>query len=151
MPLCIIRLFQNAGYRIFWRSIVVIPRANGATSSVDTFSFVVAGCGQMKTVVKTRPGKVCFSVEPVQTCAPGCMGDSNKDEEDYMFVKRVPFHCIPEDSSLASRLLEDAESRVLTEIRQKPANDWFALPNADRCNVSGGPIRRVAYARGEIY
>jgi hypothetical protein len=87
-------------------------------------------CGQLKTIVKFRPGKVCFSVDPVEVCPPWCNAgqDDQDDSAEHEMVRRAGFHCMPEDSSLGQRLLQDANQRVLTEVSMKPVNDYFAVP-----------------------
>jgi len=98
-------------------------------------------CGRQKTIVKSRPGKVCFSVDPVETCPAGCRrgpdaSDDDNDSSEYQMVRRAGFHCLPENSSLAQRLLNDVDRRVLTEISMKPVNDYFVVP---RASCSGRP------------
>jgi len=95
-------------------------------------------CGKAKTIVKTKPGKVCFSVDPVEWCPAGCRraGDDDQDDSsEYQMVRRAAFHCLPEDSSLAQRLLNDVDRRVLTEISMKPVTDYFVVPRAT-CSVN---------------
>lgn len=88
-------------------------------------------CGKLKTWVKFQEGKVCFSVDPVESCPTGCNGvdeDEQEKSSDYMKVRRAGFHCLPENSSLAQRLIGEARRRVLTEISLKPVNDYFTVP-----------------------
>jgi len=101
-------------------------------------------CGQLKTVVKTRPGKICFSVDPVESCPAGCRRggvDADDSSENYQLVRRVGFHCLPENSSLAQRLLAEVNRRILTEISMKPVNDYFVLPSASCSGRTSNTIR----------
>jgi len=96
-------------------------------------------CGKQKTFVKSKPGKVCFSVDPVESCPAGCRRGAQDDQEDseYQLVRRAGFHCLPESSSLAQRLLSEVDRRVLTEISMKPVTDYFVVPR-ESCSARGG-------------
>ncbi|OQV17559.1 Vitellogenin-6 [Hypsibius exemplaris] len=89
-------------------------------------------CGQLKTIVKSRPGKVCFSVDPVEMCPAGCNGGADQEDssEDYIQVRRAGFHCLPENSSRAQQLAREARTRVLSEISMKPVTDYFVVPQS---------------------
>ncbi|XP_055338826.1 vitellogenin-6-like [Paramacrobiotus metropolitanus] len=113
------------------------PVMSMRTQSLFPTSFA-SECGKQKTIIKTRPGLVCFSIEPVTNCPGGCNSEEDEDDDDYIMVKRAPFHCIPEDSSLAQSLLAEAQTRVLTEMSQKPVNDYFVVPKVESCGSAAG-------------
>ncbi|GAU88667.1 Vitellogenin [Ramazzottius varieornatus] len=124
-----------------------------AVSRLETATGPLSSLGQNtecnpKTIIKRRLGKVCFSVEPVSTCSQGCgqdaaaSFDSAEEDNEWTLARRIGFHCVPEESTLAQRFLRDAGRRVLTEITNKPANDYFAIPH------SGCAERDNLYRRG---
>jgi len=101
-------------------------------------------CGKLKTLVKWAPGKVCFSVDPIEFCPEWCKAgqDEEDDSAEHQLVVRAPFHCMPEDSSLVQRLLPQVDQRVLTEVSMKPVNEYFTIPKATPgCGRRGSSFR----------
>jgi len=102
-------------------------------------------CGKQETLVKTRPGQVCFSVDPVEYCPEECRRDQGDDDSsEYQMVRRIGFHCLPENSSLAQKLIRDVDRRVLNEISMKPVNDYFVVPRAT-CTGTGRAANRIRF------
>jgi len=120
-----------------------VPRAQ---SLFPTTGFG-SDCTKQKTLIKIRPGQVCFSIEPVPACST-CDADEedSSEEEPFTMLKRHAFHCLPEDSTLTQRLLRDVNTRILTEISQKPATDYFAVPSNEWC-TAGNKQSRMTYRK----
>jgi hypothetical protein len=82
--------------------------------------------------VKYQAGQICFSVEPIAKVMFE-MEEDGQGKEDYVNVRSVGFHCLPDDSSVAQRLERESQVRILQEIAIKPTTDYFVVTEHRSC------------------